>query len=439
MSATGILIIGGGLAGITAALDCAEAGAQVTLMEVRPRLGGAAFSFTRNGLELDNGQHVFLRCCFAYRALLERLGSERRVRIQNRLEIPVLSPGCKTQILRRSNLPAPAHLGRALLRYRRLGLSQRLRAARTALCIDGLQLHESRLEEQTFGRWLTEHGSDEATIDALWELIALPTLNLRAREASAALCAFVFKTALLQNAAGGDIGFHERPLSEILGAPALDALRKAGVGVKLSCGAERIEQSTGAFEISTAKESISARAVILAIPHQRASTLLEGMIGERAQSFARLGRSPILNLHLIYDRQVCEHGFAAGIATPVQYLFDRSKAAGLTDGQYLAISISGADEDEHLSSQRLRERYLPAMERILPRARHAKLEDFIVTREHAATFRAKPGTTALRPGPKTTVKGLTLAGSWTATGWPATLEGAVLSGHSAAASALAEL
>lgn len=439
MSSARVVVIGGGLAGITAALDCAQAGAQVTLLEVRPRLGGAAYSFKRDGLWLDNGQHVFLRCCAAYRQLLARLGSERRVRIQNRLEIPVLSPGCKPQTLRRSSLPAPAHLGKALLGYRRLPPSQRLRAIGTALSIGRLDLNDPRLEEQTFARWLTDRGHDHNSIAALWDLIALPTLNLTARDASLALCAFVFKTALLESAGAGDIGFHDRPLSEILGEPAIAALRGAGVQVKLSCRATGIASTADGLQISTPDGDMDAQATILAVPHGRAEALLQGLTpGPRAE-YSKLGQSPIVNLHLIYDRQVCEFDFAAGVGTPIQYLFDRTEAAGVTDGQYLAISLSGADRDAHLSSNHLRERYLPAMAQLLPRTRAARLEGFIITREHGATFRATPGIAALRPGPETSVRGLTLAGTWTNTGWPATLEGAVLSGHAAASRTLAAL
>src|SRR5208282_3716483 len=142
---------------------------------------------------------------------------------------------------------------------------------------------------------------------------------------------------------------------------------------------------------------------------------------------------PIVNLHVVYDRQVCDQRFAAGVGTPVQYVFDRTAAAGAPAGcQYLAVSLSGAEHEMGMSVDRLRERYLPALRELFPRAREAKVECFLATREHAATFRAAPGVGALRPGPKTAVPGLVLAGAWTATGWPATLEGAVLSGHAAA-------
>ncbi len=140
---------------------------------------------------------------------------------------------------------------------------------------------------------------------------------------------------------------------------------------------------------------------------------------------------------MLFDRPVLDRPFAAGVGTPVQYLFDRTQASGAPAGcQFLAVSLSGADREMAMSVDALREHYLPALSQLLPRARAARVQSFQVTREHAATFRAAPGVAALRPPSRTALRGLALAGSWTDTGWPATLESAVLSGHAAAEAAL---
>ncbi len=420
----------------------------MTLVEVRRRLGGAAYSFERDGLRIDNGQHVFLRCCTAYRGLLQRLGSEHGVSVQERLEIPVLSPGQEPIVLRRGSLPAPLHLAGALMRYRHLTLLQRLQAARAALALGRLDTDEAALEQITFGEWLAEHGQDPQAVAALWDLVALPTLNLPAAQASLGLGAFVFKTGLLTSASAGDIGFHEHPLSETIGEPAREALARAGVDVRLGWRAERIECVGAGFEVHAgeageageADAEQSAQAVIVAVPHARAAGLLEGVAPDVAGRLRQLESSPIVNLHVVYDRPVCEHRFAAGVRTPVQYLFDRTAAGGVPSGcQYLAVSLSGAEREMEMSLDALRERYLPAMSALLPRAREARIEGFFATREHAATFRAVPGVAKLRPRAQTSTRGLLLAGAWTDTGWPATLEGAVLSGHTAAQAALAVL
>ena len=455
-----MLVVGGGLAGITAALDCAAAGARVTLVEVRRRLGGAAYSFERDGMQLDNGQHVFLRCCTAYRALLARLGSERLTTVQPRLEIPVLKPGHAPVLLRRGSsmpsrvLPAPAQLAGALARYPHLTLLERLGAARAALALMRIDPDDETLDAQTFGAWLARRGQGPRALAALWDLIALPTLNLPAAEASLALAAFVFRTGLLSAADAGDIGFHDATLAQTIGEPAERALREAGVALRLGWRAERLErvasgvqvhgrggratrEASEAHDVGEPLETLSAETTVIAVPHARAATLLEPLLGEPARALAGLGSSPIVNLHVVYDRQVCEQPFAAGVGTPVQYVFDRTRAAGAPAGcQYLAVSLSGAEREMGMSADALRERYLPALGELFPRAREARVERFMATREHAATFRAAPGTARLRLGPATAVPGLVLAGAWTSTGWPATLEGAVLSGHAAAAQAL---
>jgi hydroxysqualene dehydroxylase len=437
-----VVVIGGGLAGIAAALDCAQAGARVMLLEVRRRLGGAAYSFERDGLQVDNGQHVFLRCCTAYRGLLRRLGSERGVLLQERLEIPVLSPGREPLVLRRGSLPAPLHLAGTLLGYKRLPLAQRLRAGRVALALGRLDRAGEAIERETLGQWLAERGQDPETVAVLWDLIALPTLNLPASEASPGLGAFVFKTALLSSAAAGDIGFHERPLSETIAEPARRALAGAGVRTYLGTRVNELTRDTSGVRVRAAGavDEVYAKTAIVAVPHSRAASLLEDLEPGIAADLHRLRSSPIVNLHVVYDRPVCERRFAAGVDTPVQYLFDRTAAGGVPDGcQYLAVSLSAAELEMGMSVDQLRERYLPAMSALLPRAKDARVESFFVTREHAATFRAVPGVAALRPPARTSTPGLVLAGSWTDTGWPATLEGAVLSGQAAAKEALAAL
>jgi hydroxysqualene dehydroxylase len=437
-----VVVVGGGLAGIAAALDCAQAGARVTLVEVRRRLGGAAYSFEREGLTMDNGQHVFLRCCGAYRALLARLGSERLTTVQQRLEIPVYAPGRPPVRLRRSHMPAPLQLAGALARYPHLSLAQRAGAARAALALMRVDPDDAGNERVTFGDWLARHGQDASAVAALWDLIALPTLNVAAADASLALAAFVFRTGLLSSADAGDIGFHDAPLGRILDEPARDALARAGVDVRLGWRAQRLARAGAGFELhgGAGEDALSADAAVVALAHTRAGALLEELLGEPARRLGQLRSSPIVNLHVVYDRPVCDEQFAAGVGTPVQYVFDRSAAAGAPAGsQYLAISLSGADREMGMSVDELRERYVPALSQLFGRARTATLELFVATREHAATFRAAPGVSALRLGARTSVPGLALAGAWTATGWPATLEGAVLSGHAAAAGVLAHL
>jgi squalene-associated FAD-dependent desaturase len=433
-----VVVVGGGLAGITAALDCAADGAAVTLLESRGRLGGAAYSFTRDGLSVDNGQHVFLRCCTSYREFLQRISADHMVTLQPRLAIPVLAPGGRIAWLARSGLPAPLHLAGAMLRYPFLGPLQRLSVARAMQALGRVDPDDPVADGRSFGDWLTEHGQGAAAIETVWELIARPTLNLVTAEASLAQAAYVFQQGLLRDAAAGDVGYANVPLGEIHDVAAGRALAQAGVTVRLRTGANAIEACADGFRVEiSGQPTLLTDAVILAVPSDRAVRLLPAAAGVRAPALARLGTSPIVNLHLLFDRRVLEHPFAAAVHSSLQWIFDRTGGAGQQAGQYLAVSLSAANAELYMTAPELRERSLPALAELLPAVAEAKLQTFFVTREHAATFRAAPGNRALRPGPRTALPGLVLAGTWTDTGWPATLEGAVRSGHAAARVALA--
>ena len=195
----------------------------------------------------------------------------------------------------------------------------------------------------------------------------------------------------------------------------------------------------GGFEVRTADGPIDADAVVLAVQSQRAGGLLPAGALADPTAPERLGASSILNLHVHYDRRVLDAPFVAAIDSPVSWIFDRTASARATDGQVLALSLSAADEIEHLDVDALRDRFLPALTELLPAAREAQVQRFLVHREHHATFRAAPGARALRPGPSTALSGFVLAGAWTDTGWPATMEGAVRSGTAAARALLPEL
>jgi len=184
---------------------------------------------------------------------------------------------------------------------------------------------------------------------------------------------------------------------------------------------------------------IDADGVVLAVPAERAAGLGAGAGIEQAPGWNDIGVSPIVNVHVVYDRRVMTLPFAAAVDSPVQWVFDKTRQAGLTAGQYLAVSLSAADGYADMPTPELRAMFLPALERLFPAAANASVQDFFVTRERRATFRQAPGCSALRPGAATSVPGLTLAGAWTNTGWPDTMEGAVRSGNSAAQELIRQL
>lgn len=433
-----VCVVGGGLAGLAAAITAADAGAVVTLLESRARLGGATFSFVRDGLSIDNGQHVFLRCCTAYRVFLDRLGVADRVWMQDRLSLPVVTPGGRIHHLSRGRGPAPLHLAGSLSRYPLLTAADKLAAARAVLGLRRIDPEDSRADDMSFGRWLRRTGQSERAIDALWGLLSIPTMNVAPDNASLGLAAMVFRTGLLQDSAAGDIGMPAVPLSQLHAEPARAVLDAAGADVRTSARVTAIERRDDRLLVRTHTGDVPADAVVVAVPHDDVAAILpEGAVANPT-ALRGLGASPIVNLHVIYDRRVTDQRFAVGHASPVQWVFDRSEVAGLSpgDGQYLVVSLSAADSYLHLPVAALRERFLPALAELFPAARAAHLRSFLVTREPQATFRAAPGTARLRLGECTAVPGVLLAGSWTDTGWPATMEGAVRSGVRAARRAL---
>ncbi len=266
----------------------------------------------------------------------------------------------------------------------------------------------------------------------------MASLNISVDEASLALAATVVQTGLLAHRGAGDIGIAAVPLGDLHGAAAARALAAAGVRVQCSTRVRSIERLRGArpgLRVRTAHAEPAADSVILAVPpHVAAALLPDGALPD-ADRLTALGSSPIVNVHVRYDRPVLHTPFLAAVDSPVQWVFDRTQASGLTRGQYVAVSLSAADAFVDRSTAELRALFLPELARLLPDARTASVEDFFVTRDRAATFRQGAGTAALRPGARTEVPGLLLAGAWTDTGWPATMEGAVRSGLTAARAA----
>ncbi|MFI7407815.1 hydroxysqualene dehydroxylase HpnE [Streptomyces sp. NPDC049627] len=438
------VVIGGGLAGITAALALADAGVRVTLIEGRPRLGGLAFSFQRGELTVDNGQHVYLRCCTAYRWFLDRIEGAALAPLQDRLDVPVLDvarpEGRRLGRLRRDALPVPLHLGRSLATYPHLSLADRAKVGRAALALKGLDLADPALDTQDFGSWLAAHGQSARAVEALWDLVGVATLNAVAGDASLGLAAMVFKTGLLSDPGAADIGWARVPLGDLHDRLARKALDSAGVRIEVRTRVTSISPAeNGRWSVQVPGETLHTDAVVLAVAQREAYDLLPAGALDAPEQLLEIGTAPILNVHVVYDRKVLSRPFFAALGTPVQWVFDRTDASGLRDGQYLALSQSAAQDEIDEPVAALRERYLPELERLLPRARGADVKDFFVTRERTATFAPTPGVGRLRPGARTKAPGLYLAGAWTATGWPATMESAVRSGVSAAGAALSAL
>ena len=367
--------------------------------------------------------------------------------MQDRFDVTVLAPGADGQPrkarLRRTALPGPLHMLPALGRYPFLSLTERMSVSRPALAMRRVDPADPATDRQRFGDWLAAHGQTERSRRALWDLFSVSALNIAGDDASLALAAVVVKTGLLGKNNAADIGVPALPLGELHGDAGATLLGKLGARVSLGAKVSAIEygaiepQDGGGYRVRLADEELTADAVVLAVPHEKAAPLMPpGALPEQTvAAWAGLGASPIVNVHVIYDRPVMDLPFVAAVDSPVQWVFDRTahlRAWTVPGHQYLAISLSAADQYADTPVAQLQEQFVPALAELFPAARDAKVAEFFVTRERRATFRQAPGSGALRPKAATRRPGLVLAGAWTDTGWPDTMEGAVRSGLAAA-------
>ncbi len=431
------VVVGAGLAGLSAACTLVDAGWRVSVLEARRRAGGATYSFHRSGrageLEVDNGQHVVLACYSRYRALLDRVGSADRLRWQPRLRIPVLEPGRRSGALSAAALPAPLHAVGALLGYRQLSLRERLSAARAAAALLRLDPADPAVDEVALGPWLREHGQGERAVSRFWSLLCEAALNVGVEQASLALAAMIVRTGFAGRAQDARIGVPTCSLDELHVLPTLRWLDERGVSVLTGAGVKALHRTPTGWLVSGQTGDLSADAVVWATPPAQAARCLpDGALAD-PQQIAALGSAPIVSAHVLLDRAVLDEPFAAVVDSPLSWIFARDDLLGPgRAGQYLTMPVSAAPRWLELTTAQVRELVLPALRRALPASADVEVLDFFVTRAPHATFHQVAGRGRLRPAAGTTLPGLVLAGSWTATGWPDTIEGAVRSGERAA-------
>jgi squalene-associated FAD-dependent desaturase len=413
-----VVVIGGGLAGLASAVELVDGGAHVTLVESRPTLGGAVQTLPeRDGDPSpppDNGQHVALGACTAYVSFLERVGSAGQLaRLQ--LALPVIDVDRKVSSI------GPGPLG--LLGYRHLSWRERIRVARVARRLG--RLDPSEHDGVSFGELLLELGQRGAEVDRFWDVFIRPALNLASREASAELGIFTVKTALLAERSASDLLLPLAPLGEMHGDAAGRALRDAGATVLTQVRAQRVGE--GGVELAD-RTTLAADAVVVATQAAECAELL-------GESGPVLEDSPIVSVHLWFDRPILQHSLAALLESPAHWVFDRGRLTGheADRGQYLTVVSSGVPE---LMEVRGKDVVELISSELTDRLGSAELLWSRVSREPRATFAGRPGTAALRAGARTSLPGVFRAGAWTETGWPATMEGAVRSGWTAARLAL---
>lgn len=414
-----VAVVGGGLAGLSAALDLADAGHRVTVLEARPALGGAVQTLPeREGDPSpppDNGQHIGLGCCTEYLRFLERVGSARSLR-RERLALPVIDEAGRASAI------AP---GLGLLRYRHVSPGERLAIVRAALRMR--RLDPAAHDGETFADLLLRLGSPPRTIDRFWDVFIRPALNLPCAEASASAGLFTVQTALLGQRSASDLLLPVAPLGEMHGDAAGRALEARGGAVRTGARVTALAENAAVLADGG---RVEADAFVVAVqPRESAELLGEPVPG--------LADSPIVSVHLLFDRKLLGPPLAALLASPAHWVFDRGALTGQHPerGQYLTVVASGVPGLLDVRGGRLVE--LMAAE-LTGRLGEAGLLWSRVSREPRATFAYRPGAEAFRPGPHTSRTNVVRAGVWTDTGWPATMEGAIRSGRQAAAALLAQ-
>ncbi|MCH7617534.1 MAG: FAD-dependent oxidoreductase [Chloroflexi bacterium] len=438
-----VFVAGGGLAGITAACELADAGVRVKLIEKRPFLGGRSYSYEADGVEVDNGQHVFLGCCTAYIALLERLGVRDGVHLQRRFRVPVIDRIRGESVLQSASLPPPAHLMPSLLRFKSLSLREKALATFAFAQMRSTDLaRHPELDDITFEQWLLDRRQSRNAINSLWNLIVQPTLNDHASRVSAALALMVFQEGFLRTSDGANVGWAKMGLSSLLAGAAREYIESRGGEIMTTVALHGLESdAAGISRALTSAGEFTADAYVIALtPGDVPAVLPDAVRDDRF--FARIGEigaSPIVNVHLWYERPVWDRAFAAFLNTPVQWVFNKSKLWRQDGPQYLDISLSGAHEWIDVPAAEIRDQFEKEIQVLFPAARDVGLVRALVVKQREATFSAQPGVARLRPTQGTPVRNLFLAGDWTDTGWPATMESAVRSGASAAMEAMRSL
>jgi squalene-associated FAD-dependent desaturase len=395
-----VAVVGGGLAGLAAALDLVDAGHAVTVYEARPTLGGAVQTLPEREGDPepppDNGQHIGLGCFGEYLGFLDRVG-EGSSYIRTRLALPVLDADGKAAAIEPSL--------RALLTYTHLSFRDRLRLPVTTLRLRSAQSQP----KESFGELLRRLGETDNSITCFWDVFVRPALNLRCDEVDAEAGLFTVRTALLGPRANSDLILPTRPLGRMHGDAAGAALESAGATVHLDT---RV----------TSLDGLDTDGIVVAVPPAESARLL-------GEDDPALKDSPIVSVHLWFDRQLLDEPLAALLGSDAHWVFDRGALTGSRPerGQYLTVVSSGVPE---LLPVRGRDLVEQIAGQLTERLGHAELLWSRVSREPYATIALRPG--VQRPGPETFRPDVVRAGTWTDTGWPATMESAIRSGRTAA-------
>jgi squalene-associated FAD-dependent desaturase len=445
-----VIVIGGGLAGLAAGVALAEAGWRVRLFEQRPFLGGRATSYVLpDGEHVDNCQHVTLGCCTNLEDFYRRVGSSNKIKFFDRLLF--LDPQGRRGEMQAGILPAPFHMTGSFAKFAPLTLRDKLSIARAMLSILLTKGHPADLTENggiSMLEWLRRRGQTTGAIERFWRVVLVSALDEELEQTDARFGVDVFWKAFLSNRTGYRMGVPAVPLADLYEGCEAAIERKGGeVALRAPVRELRIENDALAAVKFDAGREETADAYVFAVPHTVFAELLPEEVKQKNAVFQNLDNlkdSPITGVHLWFDREVMKEAFVTLLDTTTQWIFNKTALYGspngtgkkIATGQYLQLVISASYGLLQKPRQEIIDLCLKEVRQALPAARDANLVKATVIKETAATFSPEPGVDRWRPKQETPVRGLFLAGDWTATGWPATMEGAVRSGYLAAEAVL---
>lgn len=434
-----VTVVGGGLAGLSAACALADAGHQVRLLEKRRYLGGRASSYEHPGTGevIDNCQHVLLGNCVNLIDLYRRLGVSDAIRWFDRMTF--LEPGGRRSILEPSFLPAPFHDMPAFLRAAAFSFSDKLAIGRGLIAFIAGVPNDS---EENFAQWLARHGQTRGAIERFWKPVLVSALNEDPDHMSVHYAGQVIRKSLLLSPGAGRMGVPTIPLSDLY-SRAIDYVQSRGGYIELNSAPESFHWSdeTRQWTVSTSEQTFSSDAIVLALAFEGLSKLLPLLpsnpgADQLATDLGRFEHSPITGIHLWFDREITELDHAILLDATIQWMFNKSRLQAEKrrnePGSYVELVVSASKSMVGMQRQEIIDLALREIIEFFPLAGQANLLKAAVVKEVRATYSIRPRLDSLRPSSVSPWPAVILAGDWIATGWPATMEGAVRSGYMAA-------
>jgi zeta-carotene desaturase len=412
-----VIVIGGGLAGLSAAAALGSAGHRIRVLEARPYLGGRAASYDAGGETIDNCQHILMRCCVNLIDFYKRLGVENDIVFHH--DFVIIEPGGRRNVLKGGPLPAPLHFATSLLRLKFLSLSEKLAVIRGMLAIKSEHDRRDDLDRITMQQWLEEKGQPKRAIERFWSQVLISALS-ETTDRVAAIHGFqVFWLAFLARSNSYEMGVPAVPLGKLYRPESWLGL--GDVEISLRAPVEKVIVEDGAVRaVVVAGEELRAEHFICALPFERLPAL---GIPVDVSAFEY---SPITGIHLWFDRPVVDVEQAAMLDRTIQWIFNKS------EGRYVQLVVSASRTLVEMPRADVIALAVRELAEFFPAVREATLEKAHVVKEVRAVFSARPGLETLRPPTRTAIRNLYLAGDWTRSGWPATMESAVRSGYLAA-------